>query len=283
MAAGAVLAFVAALSRADWRVLDLGPLYALAVAVVLGAGHGLFWFWSATGRALRARFPARLGSAISFAIAIVVVRVPDHRRAPARRRARFRRRDGRLVGPAPAARGRAPARPITTATASRRASAAATATTRAATSIRAPTTSRATASTRTAKGATRSRRRRRGARQSRRGLGGRRSPRSTPRADAFKGNMLVITIDALRGDRLGVAGYGRPAGKSLTPTLDALARKGTYFKRAWSQAPNTPQVVPVDPDRGATRPTSRGTSRGRTTRTCCPPTTPSSRRWRPRA
>src|SRR4029079_503135 len=62
---------VAALSRADWRVLDLGPLYALAVAVVLGAGHGLFWFGSRTGRALRPRLPARLGSAISFAIAIV--------------------------------------------------------------------------------------------------------------------------------------------------------------------------------------------------------------------
>jgi drug/metabolite transporter (DMT)-like permease len=40
MGVAAVLAFVAALSRADWRVLDLGPLYALAVAVVLAAGHG---------------------------------------------------------------------------------------------------------------------------------------------------------------------------------------------------------------------------------------------------
>ena len=71
MGATAVIAFVAALSRADWRVLDLGPLYALAVAVLLGAGHGLFWFASAPGRALRARLPARLGSALSVAIAIV--------------------------------------------------------------------------------------------------------------------------------------------------------------------------------------------------------------------
>ncbi len=55
----------------------------------------------------------------------------------------------------------------------------------------------------------------------------------------------MITIDALRGDRLGVAGYGRPEGKSLTPTLDGLARKGTYFRRAWSQAPNTPKSFPV--------------------------------------
>ena len=66
----------------------------------------------------------------------------------------------------------------------------------------------------------------------------------TPKADGFKGNLLIITIDALRADRLGVAGYGRPAGRSLTPTLDALARKGAYFRRAWSQAPNTPKSFP---------------------------------------
>ncbi len=66
----------------------------------------------------------------------------------------------------------------------------------------------------------------------------------TPRAGAFAGNLLIVTIDAFRGDRLGVAGYGRPAGHSLTPTLDALAHKGTYFRRAWSQAPNTPRSFP---------------------------------------
>ena len=75
------------------------------------------------------------------------------------------------------------------------------------------------------------------------------SRRSRRAPTRFKGNLLIITIDALRGDRLGVAGYGRPPGKSLTPTLDALARRGAYFRRVWSQAPNTPQVVPVDPDR----------------------------------
>jgi arylsulfatase A-like enzyme len=62
--------------------------------------------------------------------------------------------------------------------------------------------------------------------------------------DAFKGNILIITIDAFRGDRLGVAGYGRPAGRSLTPALDALARRGSYFRRVWSQAPNTPRSFP---------------------------------------
>jgi arylsulfatase A-like enzyme len=59
-----------------------------------------------------------------------------------------------------------------------------------------------------------------------------------------KGNFLFITIDALRGDRLGVAGYGRPSGHSLTPAMDGLASRGTYFRRVWSQAPNTPRSFP---------------------------------------
>src|SRR5262249_27807602 len=63
-------------------------------------------------------------------------------------------------------------------------------------------------------------------------------------AGHFKGNILIVTIDAFRGDRLGVAGYGRPAGRSLTPTLDALARRGASFRHAWSQAPNTPRSFP---------------------------------------
>ena len=58
----------------------------------------------------------------------------------------------------------------------------------------------------------------RGARRSRPG-------RSRPGAP-LKGNILIVTIDAFRADRLGVAGYGRPPGRSLTPTLDALARAG---------------------------------------------------------
>jgi arylsulfatase A-like enzyme len=66
----------------------------------------------------------------------------------------------------------------------------------------------------------------------------------TPRAGAFTGNLLIVTIDAFRADRLGVAGYGRPAGRSLTPTIDALARRGAYFRRVWSQAPNTPRSFP---------------------------------------
>jgi arylsulfatase A-like enzyme len=245
MGAGAVLAFIAALSRADWRVLDLGPFYALAIALVLGAAHGLFWFGSATGRALRTRMPARLGSAMSFAIAIVAfaglvigARLPEG--APgfaaatdgswglrlllgAARRATDHDGDGfsARFGGGDCDDTRAdvypgaddvPGNGVDENCEGGDAKASAT-----------PTASAGSAG----------------------------APSAAPiapveaRADGFKGNLLVITIDALRADRLGVAGYSRQAGKSLTPTLDTLARKGTYFKRAWSQAPNTPKSFPV--------------------------------------
>lgn len=44
-------------------------------------------------------------------------------------------------------------------------------------------------------------------------------------ADAGPLNIVMIGSDTLRADRLGIEGYPR----SLTPTLDALARKGAYF------------------------------------------------------
>ena len=241
----AVLAFVAALSRADWRVLDLGPFYAVAAAIVLGAGHGLFWFGSASGRALRARLPQRLGSALSFTVAIVAfagliigARLPEG--APgfaaaadgswgmrlllaAARRATDHDGDGFSArfggGDCDDTRGDVypgaediPGNGVDENCEGGDAKASATA---------AGTAAAATAASA--------------------------APLApiAPRADGFKGNLLIITIDALRADRLGVAGYGRPAGRSLTPTLDALARKGTYFRRAWSQAPNTPRSFPV--------------------------------------
>ena len=46
---------------------------------------------------------------------------------------------------------------------------------------------------------------------------------------------LVVCIDTLRADRLGTYGYSRPT----SPNLDALARRGTVFERAYATAPWT--------------------------------------------
>src|SRR6185437_6098081 len=48
-------------------------------------------------------------------------------------------------------------------------------------------------------------------------------------------NVLLITLDTTRADRLGCYGYA-PA---LTPTLDALAARGVLFERAYTPAPLT--------------------------------------------
>lgn len=54
-------------------------------------------------------------------------------------------------------------------------------------------------------------------------------------AGALRGsNLLLITIDTLRADRVGA--YGRPG---LTPTLDALAAGGIRFSHAYAHAPMT--------------------------------------------
>ncbi|MFN7942695.1 MAG: sulfatase [Thermoanaerobaculia bacterium] len=45
-------------------------------------------------------------------------------------------------------------------------------------------------------------------------------------------NVLLVVIDAMRGDRLGVNGYRRPT----TPALDRLAREGISFPHAFSNA-----------------------------------------------
>jgi arylsulfatase A-like enzyme len=59
----------------------------------------------------------------------------------------------------------------------------------------------------------------------------------TKEADAFRfqGNLLVITIDTLRSDRLD---------PERMPNTFALAQKGVVFKRAYAQAPNTPRSFP---------------------------------------
>ena len=53
--------------------------------------------------------------------------------------------------------------------------------------------------------------------------------------DLKSANVLLVTIDTLRVDRIGA--YGNRSG--LTPTLDALANDGVRFTHAWSHAPVT--------------------------------------------
>lgn len=49
-------------------------------------------------------------------------------------------------------------------------------------------------------------------------------------------NIIVITLDTTRADRMGFLGCK----SGLTPNLDAVARQGIVFERAYSQAPLTP-------------------------------------------
>jgi arylsulfatase A-like enzyme len=52
----------------------------------------------------------------------------------------------------------------------------------------------------------------------------------------FTGNLLIIIVDTLRADRLGIANYRR----NLTPNLDALVKQSVYFKNAFAQGNRTP-------------------------------------------
>jgi arylsulfatase A-like enzyme/Flp pilus assembly protein TadD len=49
-------------------------------------------------------------------------------------------------------------------------------------------------------------------------------------------NIIFITVDTTRADRMGFLG----STKGLTPNLDTLARQGVVFEKAYSQAPLTP-------------------------------------------
>lgn len=60
------------------------------------------------------------------------------------------------------------------------------------------------------------------------------APAEPPRA-ADRPDILLVTIDTLRGDHLGVA--GGPEG--VTPRIDALAREGAWFGDAETPAPST--------------------------------------------
>jgi hypothetical protein len=229
-----VLAFVVALTRADWRVLDLGPLKAGVAAVFLAVGHGIFWYAVPAGQRLRPRLHTR---ALSIGAALVVLlalflgsRVPEGSASYAAideaswglrfavKQARHladRDHDGysAMFGGGDCAEGNpevfpgaedVPGDGIDQDCQGGDAK------------LEAETPSSATPTVAT-----------------------------TPaRQGAFPGNILIIAIDALRADRLGVAGYQRPQGRSLTPNIDALAARATRFTHVWSQAPNTPRSFP---------------------------------------
>jgi len=55
------------------------------------------------------------------------------------------------------------------------------------------------------------------------------------RVPAQQPNIVIITLDTTRADRMGFLG----SKKGLTPNLDALAREGAVFTRAYAQAPTT--------------------------------------------
>src|SRR6202142_2697561 len=58
---------------------------------------------------------------------------------------------------------------------------------------------------------------------------------SAPPVGAKPPNIILITLDTTRADRMGFLGSKR----GLTPNLDALARQSAVFTRAYAQAPLT--------------------------------------------
>lgn len=61
-----------------------------------------------------------------------------------------------------------------------------------------------------------------------------RFPRIVPQS-LDRPNVILISLDTLRPDHLGLEGYSR----ETSPNIDALARNGTYFGACFSQAPWT--------------------------------------------
>lgn len=58
---------------------------------------------------------------------------------------------------------------------------------------------------------------------------------------ANKPNIMIIGVDALRADHVGIMGYHRPT----TPTIDSLARQSAYFTRAFSNSNYTRGTLPA--------------------------------------
>jgi hypothetical protein len=231
-----LLAFVFALSRADWRVLDLGPLWSLAVAAVLGTGHAFFWYRSTLGIRIRQKLPRKilLPACVALVLLMSAIGSRSKESSPAfsaihdgglgiklglKTARKLTDRDGdgysALFGGGDCDDSRADVYP-------------------GAEDIPGD-----------------------GIDQNCEGgdaplVAAEQGQETEPavvaeanaKAGAFAGNLLIIAVDATRADRLGVAGYRRPAGRSLTPNIDGLAQKGAYFRRVWAQAPNTPRSFP---------------------------------------
>src|SRR5881394_439882 len=58
---------------------------------------------------------------------------------------------------------------------------------------------------------------------------------STPALAAAPPNIILITLDTTRADRMGFLGSDR----GLSPSLDAFAKDSTVFARAYAQVPLT--------------------------------------------
>jgi len=56
----------------------------------------------------------------------------------------------------------------------------------------------------------------------------------------MKPNVILLTVDSLRGDHLGFMGYR----KDITPNMDKLARDSSIFRQAFSTGPVTPHSFP---------------------------------------
>ena len=60
-------------------------------------------------------------------------------------------------------------------------------------------------------------------------------------ADAERPHVLLISIDALRPDHVGLYGYSRPT----SPAIDAWAADATVYDRAYAAEAHTGPSVPV--------------------------------------
>ena len=56
-----------------------------------------------------------------------------------------------------------------------------------------------------------------------------------PRERGQRRNVILVSLDTLRGDHVG----GTRAGRSLTPEIEALAKEGTVFRAAYATFPST--------------------------------------------